>query len=74
MSSPLDKWEDQFLFSKYPELLNGKDAQDSSDMSFAEGGYGPEVIASETMRGIPVAAETGATVFVPEAAPQEQLE
>jgi len=74
MSSFLDSWEDQFLFSKYPELVNGKDSSDSSNMAFAEGGYGPEVIASETMRGAPVAAVTGATLFIPEEVPMKQLD
>ena len=74
MSSFLDSWEDQFLFSKYPEFMNGKDSSDTSDMAFAEGGYGPEIIASETMRGAPVAAVTGATLFLPVEVPMEQLD
>lgn len=66
-------WSDQFLFSKYPEFFNGKDSEEASEIGFAEGGYGPEVIASETMRGAPVAAATGATLFIPEGVPEEQL-
>lgn len=64
---------DKYLFCKYPEIINNKDAG-SKTFNFVEGDYDAQTIVAETMRGYTLAALTGATFLLPKQAPQEQLE
>src|SRR3989339_490 len=61
-----------YFFTKYPELLNGKDIGNPS-YPFVEGGYDSQTIVAETMRFFPVASFVGATFFMPKQAPVEQV-
>jgi hypothetical protein len=62
----------QTLFTKYPELINGKDFVEEG-FPFVEGGYDDQTIISETMRFLLVASLGGANFLMPEQAPIEQV-
>ena len=63
-----------YLFTKYPEIINGKDLGRNHKFPFAEGGWSDKTIVAETMRFLPVASISDAKFMVPLQAPKEQIE
>ena len=69
----LETLEDKVLFTKYPEIINGKDLGEIHRFHFQEGNYSDQTIIAETMRGLALAIATGTTFAYPIQAPIEQI-